>query len=191
MITITRGDDRNINLYLLRTNKRPFDLTGWTNISVYFKKQDSSLLEKNTTLFDIPAYAEYQNVLFSAVVGGTSGNSIVLTFDGVKTISQVLTDWNTLHPLNTATSDSENPNGTVLPAAVITFSNGLSSQQDVRVVSELLGHIVCTVRDTDTAQMMLGKALTFKVTVDKGAPTAGERRNIMFYNQLEVVDDRF
>jgi hypothetical protein len=189
MITITKGDDRSINLYLtLSGNSRPYDLTGWTNISVFFKKQFGGLLEKNSSSYNTFAYALYDGVTYTAKTSGTTGNSILLTFSGSQTIQQVVDAWNLANPSNQVGHDSED--GSIIPpAGNVDLEHGQVNLIDVTVVSEVLGHIRVRLHDYDTVQLLAGRSLSFKAVIDKGAPPEGERRKVIFANALEVVED--
>jgi len=55
------------------------------------------------------------NVQLSAVVGGTAGNNILLTGDGIKDLATLVSDWNTANPSNLVQLDSLN--GTNIPAS--------------------------------------------------------------------------
>ena len=189
MITIVKGDDRNINLFFnLQSSGRPFDLTGWTHISVFFKKQFGDLLEKNTDPYSTYAYALYQGVTFTALTAGTTGNSISLVFDGSSTIAQIINSWNVANISNQVTSDAQDTS-VVLPAGTVNLQNAQDNLIDVTVVSEVLGHVKVTLNDYDTVQLLAGRSLSFKAVIDKGAPPQGERRKIIFDNALEVVED--
>lgn len=58
--------------------------------------------------------APYSGTTYSAVRRGTLGNSITLTFDGIKTVNQIVTEWNNANPQNTVTF-TPSLNGTSIP----------------------------------------------------------------------------
>lgn len=55
---------------------------------------------------------------------GTEGNSIVLTGDGAKTLSTLVSDWNTANPDNTVTLNSANGGDTPAAAQVMQLAGG-------------------------------------------------------------------
>ena len=62
---------------------------------------------------------------FNASVPGLNGNNIVLSFDGVKTIADILNSWNTSNSSNMATTTT--PLTVVIPAQIVNFVGGTSS----------------------------------------------------------------
>lgn len=187
MITIIKGEDKTLNLYIT-SNKKPYDLTGWTNIAFTFKTQYGGTLEKNSTPYNTKAYALYNGTTFTAVTSGTSGNSISLVFTGTNTIAQAISTWNTANPSNTVTSNSINPQD-VFPAGTVNLSHGQSNLIDVVVISEVLGYVQVKLNDYDTVNLLAGRAINFKGIIDRGTPPEGNRRKIIFQNALEVVED--
>lgn len=190
MITLTKGDDRSINLYLTLTgNSRPYDLTGWTSISVFFKMQFGGLLEKNSSTYSTYAYNfTSEGITFTAVTAGTVGNSISLTFNGTDTLQTVVNAWNAANPSNMVAHDQDN-GSIILTAQVVPLAHGQAGLIDVTVVSEVLGHIRVRLHDFDSVKLLAGRSLSFKAVIDKGAPPEGERRKVIFANALEVVED--
>jgi hypothetical protein len=64
------------------------------------------------------------NVTITANYVGSIGNSVVLSFDGIKTVALEIADWNAANPLNTVTLTTGN--GTQIPSAagVIDLAGG-------------------------------------------------------------------
>jgi len=189
MITIVKGDDRSINLYFVQQdNGRPYDLTGFTNISVFFKTQFGGILEKNNSTYDTAAYASYAGINFTAQTLGTTGNSISLVFDGIQSLQTIVNAWNLANSGNQVSHDA--PDGSIVPAsATVSLAHGQSGLIDVTVPSAVLGHVVVRVHDFDTVQFLAGRSLSFKVFIDNGTPPEGTRRKVIFANALEVVED--
>lgn len=189
MISIVKGDDRNLNLFFILTGtQRPYDLTGWTHISVFFKMQYGDLLEKSTTAYNTFATAFYSGITFTALASGTAGNSIALVYSGTNTVQQVVNAWNTANPSNKVSHNSPDGN-LVIPAGTVTLADALDNLVDVTVVNAILGHVKVHIRQEDTTQLLAGRSLSFKAVIDNGAPPNGERRKIIFENALEVTED--
>jgi len=65
------------------------------------------------------------NVQLEASVGGLLGNSILLTGDGAKTLTTLVSDWNTANPSNTVVLLSANGGDTPNAAEAMQLSGGL------------------------------------------------------------------
>lgn len=73
---------------------------------------------------------------FSADLPGTLGNNIVLNFDGIKTVQQVVNAWNTANPTNLV--EFSMVLGTdVLPAGSVTLAGGTNNRRIVQYASAL------------------------------------------------------
>lgn len=68
------------------------------------------------------ATGTYGGKTFTAAHNGTQGNSITLTFDGSKTVNQVIAVWNNANPRNTVTTNAVGTE--VLSAGSLTLSTG-------------------------------------------------------------------
>jgi hypothetical protein len=75
----------------------------------------------------------YSGACFQAENPGVIGNSIVLAFDGVKTVAQVMADWNSGHPNNRVASCSIGLLGSVLPSGSLSLSGGSGAQANASV----------------------------------------------------------
>jgi len=73
-----------------------------------------------------PASVVYGGITFTAIYNGPNGNSISLTFDGVSTVDEVCSYWNTANPENPVQNSSLS-GLEVLPAAVENLSGGTLS----------------------------------------------------------------
>lgn len=183
--TIIRGEDRVIMLRLVfQETQEPFDLTGATRIAVMFKKHPSGFLELSTE----PSGGEYatgtyEGVKFTAQKVGPDGNLITLTFDGVKTVKQVVDQWNYDNPTNQV-SHNANPVTKVLTAGTLVLSGAVAPAPQVVVINEVLGKIQVSLNDRDTTELRLGKSQSFKTTVEKGV----EKRIILFEQALDVIE---
>lgn len=69
---------------------------------------DSTGTAATQAVFDGAIASVTGNVQLSADVAGLSGNLILLTGDGVKTLAVLVSDWNTANAANTVTLDSAN-----------------------------------------------------------------------------------
>jgi hypothetical protein len=76
----------------------------------------------------VNAGGTYSGACFQAENPGVIGNSITLAFDGVKTVAQVMQDWNTLHPNNRVASCSIAFLSSVLPSGSLQLSGGSGTQ---------------------------------------------------------------
>lgn len=187
--TIVRGEDRPLILRMeFLQSREPFDLVNWTKITVQFRKADRTLLEKNSDLVGgVFATVAFQAVNYTADIIGSIGNTILLTFDGIKSIATVILDWNTANPLNTVSSDA--PNDAVIPTAGgAQLIGGVEPTRGVDVINETLSKISVNLSDADTESLKTGPNQSFKVIVDKGAHPNGERRIVLFDSALNVIN---
>lgn len=73
------------------------------------------------------AVSTYGAITFEAKYPGTESNSIVLQFDGVKTLGQVVDEWNLKNTDLSVKVTSADPLTDVPPAGTATFSGGTST----------------------------------------------------------------
>jgi hypothetical protein len=184
-ISLIKGEDRLLVTRIVFENtNEPYDLSGWTRISAHFKKSDGTVLEKHSDLQGGSyASAYYEGIVFTAEEIGDSGNNIILVFDGIKTVSQVLTDWNENNPNNQVVSDSIDES-VVLTASNVQLEGGVLQYRDVVPVSDVLGKVQINLNEEDTGSLKIGKNLSFKLIVDKGET----RRIVMFHSSINVYD---
>lgn len=186
---ISRGEDATFKVKLRLKNGDPYDLTGITLASLKFRKQNGGYHTIDSS--QTPAKAatgSYGSVTYTAVTAGENGNTITLVFDGVKTIAQVVSDWNTAHGSNTVGHNSSTP--TTVPAAgTLVLSGGRDPFYKVEAISPLvLGQLQVKMVEEDTNLLALGKRLTLFVTVDKGIHPQGERRKSKIVDAYDVID---
>jgi hypothetical protein len=187
-LKIIRGEDKVI-VFLLRnlTSKRPVNLLEATNIQFIFEKQDRQPLILD--MVPIPAQkasATFNSGKFIAVNAGSMGNNILLSFDGVKTIDEVVTEWNDLNQSNQVTTSGLI--GTFVPSStIIRLANGLESYIPVTVTNANIGEIRLRMEDRITNSMKIGENQSFKVVVDFGNPPQGVRRKSKIENLLDVI----
>ena len=191
---IVKGEDRVLTLSVREKKKEgdPFNLTGWTKISVEFRKNDGNILAKDTVpVGGVKAFKSHTDggsvtVIFTAVNLGTLGNSIALVFDGVDDVDTVIAAWNGANPGNTVASDGVGTE--VLPAATITLDGGLENVTYVTVLGDaLLGKVQVELTDTDTNLIRLGKSQSVRMKIDKSEI----RRIAIFRNAIDVVNPEF
>lgn len=80
---------------------------------------------------DLPAssmQASYSGTDYLASNPGAAGNGISLTFDGLLTVSQVVTAWNLANPTNQVSFSPSGNAGDIPPAGVVTGSGGAGTQ---------------------------------------------------------------
>ena len=189
IMTVVRGEDINFITKLRAENGDPYDLTGWTTITVQFKKNDGNFVSVDTT--PIPAesaYAEHEGVTYTADVAGSAGNAISLVFDGIETIEQVVLAWNTANPTNTVSHDAVDDQ--VVPTATtLQFDQGVDQYSKVEVQgSPLLGKLLIKATSEDTEQFRTGSRVPISVLVDKGNPPAGLRKIARIKEAMNVLD---
>jgi len=186
---IIRGEDATFRIKLRLPNQDPYDLTGSTGVRVMFRKYDSGFYEAN--MDDVPAdkaYAEYADVIYTAVTAGALGNNILLQFNGVYSIDTVVDNWNLNNPSNTVIHDAAD--GAVVPVASdVQLDQGVDIYQKVSIISPpVLGKISVALSNTDTNQLKPGNRLPVHVIIDKGVHPAGERRKVIIDAGVTVTD---
>lgn len=188
---IVKGEDRILTLSMKVKNREgdPYDLTGWTKISVEFRKLDGSILVKDTVpTGGVQAFASHgsQPITFTADTIGIIGNSISLVFNGTDDIDTVIAAWNGANSGNTVSHDGTGTE--VLPAGTVNLASGINNTTYVNVLGDdLLGKIQVEISDTDTNLLRLGKSQSVRVKVDKGEI----RRIAIFRNAIDVVNPQF
>lgn len=162
----------------------PYPLTGWTKITVQFRKSDRTLLEKTTDLQGgAMATALFETVNYTASNYGVAGNSISLVFNGSDNIATVIGDWNTANPTNMATSDAADD--LVVPtAATVSLVGGVDQVRDVNVLDEILSKMTVDLTDLDTNSLKTGPNQSFRVYIDKGE----SRKIILFDSAINVIN---
>lgn len=187
-IKIYRGEDKApiIDIRNAKTG-RPIDLTGFTKITVSFEKSNRSKLELTTE--ESPAtFANsiYKGARFTAVTAGAIGNSISLSFDGTKTVQEVVNEWNSAHPSNQVSYSIATP-ADVLSQGLAVFEGGINAFIPVTVINALLGIIKVELTDINTQSLKLGEAQEFLITVDYGQTSSGNRLKGIF-RKLDVLE---
>jgi hypothetical protein len=81
-------------------------------------------LDAQTATFDAPVAGVTGNVQLTAGVAGVAGNNIVLAVDGIKTLSTLVSDWNTANPGNGVFLNSANGSDIPDSGASIQLSGG-------------------------------------------------------------------
>jgi hypothetical protein len=189
-VKIKRGSDKRFVVKLRYKNGDPRDLTGVDDITIKLPKKDGTKLTIDTT--EIPAVkssAVYLGVTYTAVTGGKLGNSIILPFDGVKTITQVITDWNTANPSNTVSSNAATPNVTVPTTANLKLANGSDAYQKVSVMSPVvLGKILLKLPNVDTASLRLANEQSIEVAIVDGDDPVDDSIGLVIPNAIDVID---
>lgn len=183
--TIIRGEDRPlIARMIFKDSGEPFDLVGWTKITVQFRKADRSILDKDSVLVGGSfATVLFDGVNYTATNIGANGNLISLTADGIKSIATLVNDWNTANPSNGLVHDALDD--TVVPVAGnILLGGGVDQTRSVEVISEVLSKISIDLTDIDTNALKVGPNQSFKVIVDKGS----DRRIVLFDSALNVIN---
>lgn len=181
---IVRGEDRVLTLAIKQEHDgEPYDLTGWTKITVDFKKQNGQLLQKTSDLVGgQAASAEHEGVTFTADNLGTDGNSISLVFNGTDDINTVVGAWNSANPSNTASHDGAGTD--ILSSATINLSGGEDQIRYVDIMGNaVLGKMQVILDENDTSSLRLGKAQTIRAKIEKDEDT----RYALFRNAINVT----
>jgi len=189
-LKITRGADR-APILRLRSNKTkdPLDLTGVTAIQIVFNTRERGKLTlTNSVVPATRAIASKNNIIFSAQALGSSGNTIILEFNGVDNITAVVDAWNSVNPSNPAQHNATT--GTeVMPACIVKLTGGYDAYQPVSIYGDArLGKILVILLDKDTEQLKTGENQGFKVIIDYGAHPGGTRHVGIYENKLDVKD---
>lgn len=192
-IRIAKGEDRVIPVEVIRKGndsvRRPFDLTGFTKITVEFKKSNNTIL----SIDDVAAFGRfstflYEGVTYTADTIGVVGDTINIIFTGSNTIADAITTWNASNPSNTVSSDAADD--TVVPTANnFLLTGGLNNFKKVNVTNDLLGLISVQLDNVDTNSLVTGTSQNIRVIIDFGANDLGNRRIAIAKNVLDVISD--
>lgn len=187
--TIVRGEDSFFRIKIRKPNGDPYSLSGWTKIALKLRKSTgNSYLELTTD--QVPAVAAENAigaVSFTAVTPGENGNSIVLEFDGEKSVAEVVEDWNTANPENTVSFDYGGDGEYVPSEQTVELEGGRDAYYPLSVVTpEELGFINVVITEEETNQLRTGKRLTAHLIIDKGVHPNGERRKKNIVNAYNV-----
>lgn len=192
-ISVIQGEDRVIPLEVIRKDnssiRRPFDITGWTKITIEFKKSNNAIL----SIDNLPAHGRkssgvYDEVTYTATNVGVAGDLITLVFDGTLTVAQVVAAWNAANPSNTVSHNSTSPTDVPL-ASTLVLDGGLDNYSKVTVSDVLLGKISVQLDNVDTNSLKVGPSQSIKIIIDFGAHDLGNRRIAMARNSLNVTQE--
>lgn len=184
-LKIYRGQDKTVIFKLRHKNGDPVDLTGLTNIYISFDKTDrSELILSKTQVAAKKASAIVYDIQLIAVNAGANGNNIVLSFDGIQTLDEIVTAWNDANPANAVSYIGDE--NYVFPTGDIQLTGGYDSYIPVSIISELLGKVQCVLTDYSTASLRLGKNQNIKFTLDYGNPPSGTRIITVLDGELDV-----
>lgn len=190
---IIRGADKQIFIRITSAKTGgPKDLSSASAIEVIFDKTNNSkLVLANVNMPATNAKITVANIIFSSATAGSSGNIIKLTADGVKTVSTVISDWNTVNPSNQVTSNATTDQlASVMPEGQYSLTGAYLSYMPVSVFGNaLLGMVKVTLLEKETQSLKLGNNQSFSVKVDDGVNPSGLRFIGLFENKLDVVDN--
>jgi hypothetical protein len=186
-IKIIRGEDKRLVLFFKNSSScRPINLEEATNVQFVFEKSDRS--EVVLDMVQIPAVSasySYNGGKFTAVVPGSTGNLILLQFNGTDTIDTVVDAWNTANPLNQV--GYTGLIGTFVPLAMnVRLANGLNAYTPVSITNAVIGEVSLIIEDKITNSLKLGDNQTFKTIIDFGDAPQGTRRKAKSKNILDV-----
>ena len=187
-VKVKRGSDKTFLIKCRAPNGDPVDLTAVTQITVKIPKRDNTKLSIN--LDTIPASfakATYSGVTYTAMTAGPNGNSILLQFNGVLTIQQVVDAWNTANPANQV-GFSGGAGTLIPPAGNVNLTGALSAYERVEKLSPaVLGKIKVHLRNPDTQDLKLANSLAIEVLLDEGADPEGNQRGFIIPDALDVI----
>lgn len=188
-LKIIQGTDKRVVLRLKPKSGDPLDLTLATSIQFIFDAKDRTKITfANNVIPAQKAYAKYLSVTYTAVTASKNGNGILLVFNGTDSIEDVIDAWNAANGGNQVGSDAEDDQ--VVPAAgSVRLSGGYDTYSPVAILgSPLLGKIVLTILEKETNMLKSGPNQSFKVLVDFGENTGGDRAGGFFENKLDVIN---
>ena len=187
-IRIIKGEDKRLRFFLRNvSSKLPINLADATNVKFVFERQDrSEIVLDMVQIPEVKAFFNFEGGKFLAANGGSIGNSIILTFDGVKDIETVVDEWNTANPLNQVEThmliDSFVPN-----EMQIRLDNGLDAYIPVKIENEVLGEVSLILEDKVTYSLRTGENQSFRIVIDFGEPPQGIRKKVKVRNILDVI----
>jgi len=188
-LKVVRGEDERFVLKLrTKSQQDPLDLSSATKISIsLIKSNRTEIVLTNEVLVAQKAKTKVWQVTFTALTPGVNGNNIQLDFDGIKTVQEIVDEWNIANPTNTIGHDGTG--STKLTGGLYTLSGGLPAYQAIEVVdSPILGRIKVTLLDTHTNQLRLGLNQSLTIKVDFGVHPTGNRVIAQLKNFLDVVE---
>jgi hypothetical protein len=187
-LKIIKGEDKRIRFFFKGSiNQRPINLTDAVNVQFIFERQDRS--EVILDMVQIPAmkaFADYNGGKFIATNAGSNGNGIILTFDGIQTIDDVVNAWNLANPINTI--ETNLLTGTFVPSPIqIRLDYGLDAYTPVSIENAVLGEVSLILEDKVTNSLRIGENQSFRAVLDFGNPPQGVRRKAKIRNILDVT----
>lgn len=187
-VKVKRGSDKTFLIKCRSPKGDPIDLTNITQVTVKIPKKDNTNL--NATLDTVPAsFAKitYQGTLFSALVAGPAGNSILLQFNGTLTIQAVVNAWNTANPGNQV-GFSGMAGTMVLAAGNAKLTGGITAYERVQILSPaVLGKLKVSLKNADTVDLKLANSVAIEVLLDEGDDPEGTQRGFVIADALDIV----
>lgn len=186
-LKISKGEDKRVTFFFKNaSSSRPINMDDITNIQFIFEKTDrtNSILD----MVAIPATkasALFNGGKFSSVIPGSSGNTTILIFDGVKTVDQAVNEWNSNNVNNVTYTGII---GSFVPNANnLRLTDGLDSYVPVSIVNSAIGEVSLVIEDKVSNSFKIGDNQSFKVILDFGMEPQGVRRKARINNILDVT----
>ena len=193
-VEIHRGADSLLSIRVLDTTGKPYDLTGYSLITVELPNcVQGSFSIDSTPIPAVPATATYESVVFTATTGGVDGNLISLVFDGVDDIDTVISDWNAANVGNEVGFSSDTIAGTdVLPAGTVNLLGGVDSFEKIKNVDPRLGEFDLKLISQDSNQLRVGQNQAMVVHIDKnGTHPDSDRETVVNEDAITVKPSPF
>ena len=191
-VEILKGEDATFQVKLRFPNGDPYSLEDTKKVQVSLpKKQTGTGYHTIDDSIQPVAAANglFQGVTYTAVTAGSAGNAITLIFDGVKTIAQVVSNYNSANPTNQVTHNATN--SSVVPTAgAMKLDQGQDAFQKVQILAPaVLRKMLVILTNADTNQLKVGKKLPIYITVDNALThPAGTRRKVKIDGAVNVTD---
>ncbi len=187
-LKIIRGQDKTAIIKLRDKNGDPVSLENHTQIYVKFLRSNrSELILSKSTIPAKKASAVIDDNTFAAVTSGANGNNIIISFDGITSIDDIITDWNTNNPTNLVELLSGD-GSLVYPLENLQLSGGYNSYIPVLIISDILGKFSMTLTDYETNSLAVGENQSITITIDFGEPPEGTRLKAIMDGRLDVVN---
>lgn len=186
-VTIPVGADVVLYFRFMNTKtQKQLDLTNMIRAQMFLTARDKSTMDfENVAKPAGASHGKYAGVTYTAVTAAMAGNLIVLYFDGVKTIAQVMSTWNLANPTNTVTCDAANT--AVVPAlGELHLEHGYDAYDQISVFGNpLYGVLALRLKQVDTLNLRIGINQSLKCYIDFSG--GGPRKVATLQNAVDII----